>query len=92
MFIFGLPGEAALVLVLGNVLNLYAAIGAMASIDFTIKQLTILAVMLSFSHSQIVETAIFKRLRMIGFKIVLFRITLAVISGILLNLIWVEGI
>ncbi|MDW7661319.1 MAG: nucleoside recognition protein [Bacillota bacterium] len=92
MFIFGLPGEAAIVLVLGNVLNLYAAIGAMVSIDFTVKQLTILAVMLSFSHSMIVETAIFKRLRVSAWRIVTFRMSLAVISGVLLNLLWVEGI
>lgn len=90
MFLFGLPGEAAIVLVLGNTLNLYAAIGAMASIDFTVKQLTILAVMLSFSHSLIVETAIFRKLRMKGWRIVLLRITLAVLSGIMLNLMWIE--
>ncbi|MBE0451813.1 MAG: nucleoside recognition protein [Clostridia bacterium] len=92
MFIFGLPGEAAIVLVLGNVLNLYAAIGAMVSIDFTVKQLTILAVMLSFSHSMIVETAIFKRLKVSAWRVVTFRISLAVVSGIMLNLLWVEGV
>jgi xanthine/uracil permease len=92
MFIFGLPGEAAIVLVLGNVLNLYAAIGAMVSIDFTVKQLTILAVMLSFSHSMIVETAIFKRLKVSAWRIVTFRMSLAVLSGIMLNLLWVEGV
>ncbi len=92
MFIFGLPGEAAIVLVLGNTLNLYAAIGAMVSIDFTVKQLTILAVMLSFSHSMIVETAIFKRLKVSAWRIVSLRMSLAVVSGILLNLLWMEGI
>ena len=60
MFLFGLPGEAAIVLVLGNTLNLYAALGAIASLTLTVKQITILAVMLAFSHSMIVETAIFK--------------------------------
>ena len=54
---FGLPGEAAIVLVLGNVLNLYAALGAIASLALSMKQITILAVMLAFSHSLIVETA-----------------------------------
>lgn len=90
MFVFGLPGEAAIVLVLGNVLNLYAAIGAMVSIDFTIKQLTILAVMLSFSHSLIVETAIFKKLRVSSWRIVAVRLFLSILSGIALNVLWVE--
>lgn len=92
MFLFGLPGEAAIVLVLGNTLNLYAAIGAMVSIAFSVKQLTILAVMLSFSHSLIVETAIFRRLRISGWRIVLLRMSLGILSGIILNVFWVEHI
>src|SRR5690606_37667059 len=51
MKLLGLPGEASLVLVLGNCLNLYAGIGAIAFFSLSIKQITILAVMLSFSHS-----------------------------------------
>ncbi len=92
MFLFGLPGEAAIVLVLGNTLNLYAAIGAMVSIPFTVKQLTILAVMLSFSHSMIVETAIFRKLRVPIRYIVALRLSLCVISGIILNILWVNVI
>lgn len=87
MFLFGLPGEAAIVLVLGNTLNLYAAIGAIASLSLTIKQITILAVMLAFSHSLIVETAILKKLRVPGPQIVAFRISLGLLSGVVLNLI-----
>lgn len=87
MFLFGLPGEAAIVLVLGNTLNLYAALGAIASLALTVKQITILAVMLAFSHSLIVETAILKKLKVSGTKIVAFRISLGLLSGIILNLI-----
>lgn len=87
MFIFGLPGEAAIVLVLGNTLNLYAALGAIASLTLTVKQITILAVMLAFSHSLIVETAIFNKLNVPVTKIVTFRISLGVLSGVILNLI-----
>ena len=42
MKVFGLPGEAALVLVLGA-FNIYAAIGAMASITLTAKHAAIIA-------------------------------------------------
>ncbi|MDH8677172.1 nucleoside recognition protein [Fusibacter bizertensis] len=87
MFIFGLPGEAAIVLVLGNTLNLYAALGAIASLTLTVKQITILAVMLAFSHSLIVETAIFNKLNVPVTKVVTFRISLGVLSGVILNLI-----
>lgn len=87
MFLFGLSGEAAIVLVLGNTLNLYAALGAIASLTLTVKQITILAVMLAFSHSMIVETAIFKKLKVPAFKIFALRIGLGLASGVFLNLV-----
>lgn len=89
MGIFNLPGEAAIVLVLGNVLNLYAAIGAMQVIDLTVLQVTIIAIMLSFSHSLLVETAVVKKL---GFKVshaLIIRIGLAIIAGIIVGRIGV---
>lgn len=85
MGIFGLPGEAAIVLVLGNVLNLYAAIGALKAIELTAIQITIIAMMLSFSHSLLVETAVIKKL---GFKVshnLMIRMGLAVIAGIVMG-------
>ncbi len=87
MNIFGLPGKAAIVIVLGNVLNLYAAIGAIASISLSVKQITIIAIMLSFSHSLFVETAVAKRAGISGLLIVFIRISLAIISGIVFNLV-----
>lgn len=45
----GLSGDAAVPLVLGNLLGLYAAIGAMLTIEFTVKEVLILAIMLSFA-------------------------------------------
>jgi len=87
MKIFGLPGEAAVILVLGNALNLYAALGAIASITLTMKQVTIIAVMLSFSHTLPVETAVSKKIGVSVLMVLGIRVGLAVISGIILNLI-----
>ncbi|RKD32718.1 nucleoside recognition domain-containing protein [Thermohalobacter berrensis] len=87
MKIFGLPGEAAIALVLGNVINLYAAIGAIASLSLTAKQSTIIAVMLSFSHSLFMESAVAKKTGISVVLVLLIRFSLAIISGILLNLI-----
>lgn len=84
---FGLPGEAAVVLVLGNVLNIYAAIGAISSITLTGKQITIIAVMLSFSHTLPVETAVSKKVGVSVAVVLVIRIGLAIISGLILNLI-----
>lgn len=87
MKLIGLPGEASIVLVLGNFINLYAAIGAITSLTLTMKQITILAVMLSFSHSLFLESAVCKKTGVSLFMVVSIRIGLAIISGLILNII-----
>lgn len=87
MKIFGLPGEAAIVLAFGNIVNIYAAIGAITTITLTAKQVTIIAIMLSFSHSLFIETAVSKRIGVSSLLIVGIRMTLAVLSGIFVNFI-----
>lgn len=87
MQLFGLPGEAAIAVVMGNLLNLYAGIGVMETLPLTMKQVTIMAVMLSFSHSLLVETAVSKRVGVSIPMILSVRVGLAVLSGIVLNLI-----
>ena len=84
---FGLPGEAAIVLVLGNLLNIYAAIGAMTSITLTAKQAAIIALMLSFSHNLIVETAVSKKIGVGFFFVLTLRLGLAAAAGVILNLV-----
>lgn len=87
MKILGLPGEASVALVIGNSINLYAGIGAMTGLDLTIKQATIVAVMLSFSHSLFLETAVAKKTGLSVAFVLAFRIGLAIVSGIILNII-----
>ncbi|WP_052002669.1 nucleoside recognition domain-containing protein [Caldisalinibacter kiritimatiensis] len=87
MNLVGLPGEAAIIIVLGNVVNLYAAIGAVASITLSVKEITIIAVMLSFSHSLFVETAVAKNTGVNVLIVLILRLSLAFISGIILNIV-----
>jgi len=86
MQVFGLPGEAAIVLVLGGLINIYAAIGAIMSLALTTKQITILAVMISFAHNLLVETAVSTRVGVSGRLIVGFRIALAMVGGVIINI------
>jgi len=83
----GLPGEAALVIVLGNIVNLYAAVGAVVGIGLTAKQITIIAVMLSFSHSLFMETAVAKKTGISGYVVLGIRFSLAIFSGVILNIL-----
>lgn len=87
MSIFGLPGKAAIVLVLGNAVNLYAAIGAMAPLSLNLKEITVLSIMLSFCHSLPVETALAKKIGLSALNVIAVRAGLAIVSGIAFNLI-----
>lgn len=91
MGLIGLPGEAAMPLVLGNALNLYAAIGAIVSFEFTVKEVFIMAMMLSFSHNLFIESAVASRVGVSWWLISSIRVALALISAIIINLVWSGG-
>ncbi|MBA2691881.1 MAG: hypothetical protein H0U65_05230, partial [Rubrobacter sp.] len=61
MGVFDLPEEATVPLVLGNLVGLYAGIGAMLAMELTVKEVFTLAVMLGFSHMLPVEAAVCRR-------------------------------
>lgn len=92
MKFFGLPGEAALAVVLGWTVNLYAAIAAFAGLGLSTRQVTILAVMLGVSHSLFMETAIIGRMKARPWVILPIRIVMSLFIGALLNLILVENL
>lgn len=85
MGLVGLPGEAAIVLALGFILNLYAAIGAMFSLALTSPEILILCVMLSFCHNLFVETAVAKRLGLNALIVVGVRMGMAFLGGAALH-------
>lgn len=58
---FGLPGESALVFVTAGLVNIYASIAVMETLDLTGRTITILALMCLISHSLAVETAVQKK-------------------------------
>ncbi|WP_188206679.1 nucleoside recognition domain-containing protein [Alkalibacillus aidingensis] len=91
MRFFGLPGEAAVPLVLGNLLNLYAGIGAIVSFDFTVKEVFILAIMLSFSHNLIIESAVASKVGVNFWLIMSVRVGLAMFAAVMINLFWQGG-
>ncbi|WP_110112494.1 nucleoside recognition domain-containing protein [Bacillus sp. CGMCC 1.16541] len=91
MKLIGLSGDAAIPLVVGNFLNLYAGIGAILSLDLTVKEVFILAVMLSFSHNLLVETGVALKVGVKLWVILTVRIGLAVVSAFFINLLWSGG-
>ena len=91
MGIFGLSGEAAIPLVLGNGLNLFAGIAGILSLDLTVKEVFIIAVMLSFSHNLFIETGVALKVGVKLWVVLVVRLGLAALSGIIINLVWSGG-
>jgi hypothetical protein len=88
----GLPGEAAIPLVLGNFLNLYAGIGGILTLDtLTVQDVFILAVMLSFSHNLFIESGVAASVGIKLWVILLVRVGLALFSAFIINLLWDGG-
>ncbi|MCM3585148.1 nucleoside recognition domain-containing protein [Mesobacillus maritimus] len=91
MALIGLSGDAAIPLVLGNFLNLYAGIGAILSLELTVKEVFIIAVMLSFSHNLFIESGVALKVGVKLWIVLVVRLGLAFLSAIVINLVWNGG-
>ncbi|AIM16187.1 MULTISPECIES: nucleoside recognition domain-containing protein [Neobacillus] len=91
MKLIGLSGDAAIPLVLGNFLNLYAAIGAILTLDLSVKEVFILAVMLSFSHNLLIESGVAVKVGVKLWVILTTRLGLAFVSAAIIHLVWQGG-
>ncbi|AHJ13580.1 hypothetical protein [Sulfurospirillum multivorans] len=79
--LLGLPQEAALAIVSGLFLNLYAAIAFAAPLGLGAKEWTVLALFLGIAHSLIVETEIMKRLGLSRIYSILLRLSVGLLVG-----------
>jgi len=71
MSLVGLPGSAAVPLVLGWVVNVYAAVGAMSALHLDARQITVLCLAVLIGHNLLVEGAVLRRAGMsaLGFGV-----------------------
>ncbi|MFC1475656.1 nucleoside recognition domain-containing protein [Candidatus Zixiibacteriota bacterium] len=77
----GLPGDAAMALILGMTINLYASIAATVALNLTPQQMTIVGVIILVSHNNIMEGAILHKTGApVGFLIPL-RIVASLVLG-----------
>ena len=91
MKLVGLTGDAAIPIVLGAFLNLYAAIGAILTLHFTVKEVFILALMVSFSHNLFVESSVAMKTGIKLWVVLTTRLGLSIVSAIVINLVWHGG-
>jgi hypothetical protein len=87
MSLLGLPGDAAVPLVLGCVLNLYAAVGAMQALSLSGQQITVLALAMLIAHNLLVEGAVLRRTGMNPFLFTGLRLVAGLTCAAAANLI-----
>lgn len=87
MKFFSLPGEGALVLILGNLTNVYGAVAAMLALDLSVKEITILSTMIAICHSMLSETIIAKKVGAKSWVVLGWRLFMSIIVGMFLGII-----
>jgi hypothetical protein len=91
MGLLGLRGEAAIPLVLGVTLNLYAAIAAILSLSLTVKEVFILAILISFAHNMFVETGVALKVGVRLWVVLLVRFGLGILWALIIKYCWAGG-
>ena len=86
MGLFGLPGEAAIVIMTGYFLTLYSAIGALGALHLPPTAITAIGFMLLFAHALPVEWAILQKMGARAWRITLTRLALSIIGGLVFAL------
>ena len=81
----GLPGEAALPILSGLVINIYAAIAIMTVLPFSLGQMTLIAVFILIAHNLILEGIIQHRSGINVVMITVVRITAAVVTVVAIS-------
>lgn len=86
MAYMGLPGEGALVLMMGQV-SLYSSIAGMVTLGLTAKQITIMSTFVSICHALAIETVVVSKGGASGLLVMSLRFVGAVLACMVLNLI-----
>jgi hypothetical protein len=87
MSLMGLPGDAAVPLVVGYVLNIYAAVGSMQALHLSPAQITVLAVAILVGHNLLVEGVVLHKAGMNGFAFGALRVVAGIAAAAVANLL-----
>src|SRR5665647_2584570 len=87
MSVLGLPGDAAVPLMVGYVLNIYAAVGSMQALHLSAQQITVLAIAILIGHNLLVEGAILHKAGMNGFAFGALRVVAGLAAAAVANLL-----
>ena len=85
MRLLNLPAEAALPIVTGMLINIYASIAIITVIPFTVEQMTLIAIFNLVAHSLIVEGIIQHKSGINILEATLFRIAVAILTVLIVS-------
>jgi hypothetical protein len=85
MTLLGLPGDAAVPLVMGYVLNIYAAVGSTQALGMSASQVTVLAIVILIGHNLVVEGAVLHKAGMSGVAFGALRVVGGLAAGAVAN-------
>ena len=83
----GLPGSSAVIFITGATAGTYAGVAAMMSIPLTLRQATILCLMIALCHALPMECAVCKKTGSSFFKMGVIRIIMAFLCAYYLNIV-----
>jgi len=83
--LINLPAEAALPIITGMLVDIYAVIAIITVIPFTVEQMTLIAIFNMIAHSLIVEGIIQHKSGLNAIKATLFRIIAAVLTVLIVS-------
>lgn len=83
----GLPGASAVIFITGATAGTYAGVAAMMSIPLTLRQATIICLMIALCHALPMECAVCKKTGSSFFKMGIIRIIMAFMCAYYLNIV-----
>jgi spore maturation protein SpmB len=87
MALFGLPGEAAIVLLSGWFLSIYSALGALKALALPSSAVTAIALMVLICHAVPIEWAVLHKMGARAGRITLIRFIASILAGLIYALI-----
>jgi len=90
MRFFGLPGEAAMVLITGWFISLYSSIGVLAALKLPAIAVTSISLMLLFCHAIPIEWVILQKMGARAWRVTIVRFVVSILVGAIFALIYRE--
>lgn len=91
MSFFRLPGEAAIPVLLGYLVNLYSATAALGSLGLSGGQVTTLGLMLGLAHTLVVETIVLREVRARYWRLLFYRLGMSILVGLAASRIFIAA-